>query len=330
MTSSTDRSPFRSAFIALIGRPNSGKSTLLNNVIGDEVSIVSALPQTTRGSTRGIFTTNTMQLVFVDTPGIHHGRHLMNHAMLQDACRAVADDVDLICYLVDLSREYAEEETAAADLVRSIKGVPVLIVFNKTDMTKRVDDAVERFHRLFPDLATLPSVRLSAVHPDAKKLFLASVDPFIPEGPRYFDPDELTDSTMRRIAAEHIRKQVIAAAGNEVPHATFVEIESYRETPQRHEIIATIHVETRGQRGIIVGKGGSVISRIKKAARGSIMNLAGVPVSLTCHVKVSPRWRDNKDFLRRVGVDWGGVMPHQHSDEASGVPPGQKKNLSRC
>ncbi|MBN1308883.1 MAG: GTPase Era, partial [Chitinispirillaceae bacterium] len=273
---------------------------------GEEISIVAALPQTTRGITRGIYTTNTMQLVFVDTPGVHRGRHLLNRAMFREACRAITDDVDLICWLVDLSREYGDEEAAVADLVRSAAGVPVLIVFNKIDLTDSADNAVSRFKGVFPDLAALPSLRLSAIHADAKQRFLAAVDPFIPEGPRYFDPDSVTDAPMRRIAAEQIRKQVIIAAGNEVPHATFVEIESYRETPRRHEIVATIHVETRGQRGIIVGKGGSVISRIKKGARAGIMNFAGVPVSLTCHVKVSPHWRDNENFLRRIGFEWRG------------------------
>ncbi len=296
--------PFRSGFIALIGRPNSGKSTLLNNVIGEEISIVSALPQTTRSSARGIYTTDTMQLVFVDTPGVHLGKHTLNRAMFQEAQHAVNDDVNLICYLVDLSRDYAGEETTVAEMVRAVKNVPILIVFNKADLALSIETSTGNFYRLFPDFAALPSIRLSAIKNEAKEIFLAAIDPFIPEGPRYFDPDELTDSTMRQIAAEYIRKQIIAVAGNEVPHAVFVEIESYRETPDRHEIIATIHVETRGQRGIIVGRKGSVITRIKKGARGELTKLTGMPVSLTCHVKVSPRWRDSDDFLRRVGVDY--------------------------
>jgi GTP-binding protein Era len=178
----------------------------------------------------------------------------------------------------------------------------VLIVFNKSDVVEP-DEAVTRFRRLFPDMATLPSVRLAAVHPEAKQRFLEAADPFIHEGPRYFDPDAMTDSSLRTLAAEYIRKQIIVHTGHEVPHAAFVEIEAYRETPERHEIVATIHVETRGQRGIIVGKGGSVISRIKKEARAELMKLTGVPVGMSCHVKVSPHWRDNEEFLRRAGVD---------------------------
>jgi GTP-binding protein Era len=302
MTTTAHSTPFRGAFIALIGRPNSGKSTLLNTIIGEEISIVTALPQTTRSITRGIYTTDTMQLVFIDTPGVHRGRHIMNRAMLQEAKRALAGNADLVCWMVDLSREHGAEETLVADLVRSVGGTPVLVVFNKVDLAPSPDDAVDRFRRLFPDLAALPSIRLSAVNSNAKDCFLAAVDPFIHEGPRYFDAEEMTDSSMRQIAAEYIRKQVIAAAGNEVPHAVFVEIESYHEKTGRHEIAAVIHVETRGQRGIIVGKGGGGIQRIKRGARRELMKLTGVPVGITCHVKVSAHWRDDEGFLRRSGI----------------------------
>jgi GTP-binding protein Era len=298
-----DSSTFRSAFIALIGRPNSGKSTLLNAVVGEEVSIVSALPQTTRSALKGIYTTDTMQLVFTDTPGVHHGRHTFNKAMLQQARGAVADDVNVVCWLVDLSRPIGGEENAVADLVGTAGRAQRLVVFNKCDIARSVDTAIAAFYRAFPHAAEFPSVRLSAVSADAKEQFLAAVDPFIPQGPRYFDPDDLTDATMRQIAAEYIRKQVIANAGEEVPHAVFVEIETYREKEGRHEIVATLHVETNGQRGIIVGKAGSVIARIKKGARQELTRITGAPVSLTCHVKVSPRWRDSIDFLRQVGVD---------------------------
>jgi GTP-binding protein Era len=294
---------FRSAFIALIGRPNSGKSTLLNTVIGSEISIVSAMPQTTRYNARGIYTTDALQLIFVDTPGIHLGRHTLNKVMLRQAHHAVGDDVDLICYLVDLSRDFGDEEAAAATLVTSATNVPVLIVFNKIDLTTLTEDDIGRFYRRFPELRDRKSVRINATDPSSKAIFLDAIDEYLPAGPLYFDPEELTDSTMRQIAAEYIRKQVIAAADREVPHAVFVEIESYREEANRHIIVATIHVETRGQRGIIVGKGGNVISRIKRGARTDIAKLTGVPASLTCHVKVSPRWRDNETFLRLAGVD---------------------------
>jgi GTP-binding protein Era len=252
---------------------------------------------------KGIYTPETMQLVFTDTPGVHQGKHVFNKAMLQEARGAVADDVNLVCWLVDLSRSFGEEEHVVAELVRSAGAVPRLVVFNKCDIATSTEDSVAAFYRIFPDTKEFPSVRLSALQGDAKEKFLVAIDPFVPPGPRYFDPDDLTDSTMRQVAAEYIRKQVIAVAGEEVPHAVYVEIESYKESAERHEIVATLHVETNGQRGIIVGKAGSVISRIKRGARTELAKLTGVPVSLTCHVKVSPKWRDSTDFLRRVGVE---------------------------
>lgn len=293
--------PFRSAFIALIGRPNSGKSTLLNTIIGEEISIATTLPQTTRANARGIYTTDSMQLVFVDTPGVHLGKHAFNKIMFEEARSSIKNGVDLICYLIDLSRNHAEEERIVANIIRSVKNVPILLVFNKTDLVPSAEESAAVFFRAFPDLVKLPSVYINATENSTKDRFLSATDPFIPGGPRFFDPEEMTDSTMRQIAAEYIRKHIIAHTSKEVPHAVFVEIETYRERIDRHTIIATIHVETRGQRGIIVGKGGCVIDLIKRGARSDLKRLTGVPVSLTCHVKVSPRWRDNNDFLHRMG-----------------------------
>ncbi|MBN1759428.1 MAG: GTPase Era [Chitinispirillaceae bacterium] len=302
-TSDSDSAAFRSAFIALIGRPNSGKSTLLNTVIGSEISIVSAMPQTTRCNARGIYTTTTMQLVFVDTPGVHIGKHTINKAMLHQARTAAEDAVDLICYLVDLSRDFGDEEAETAALVSASRTVPVVIVFNKTDLTRSVDLAIGKFYSRFPQMEQLPSVRINATAPESKELFLSAIDPFISPGPLFFDPEDLTDSTLRQIASEYLRKQVITVADREVPHAVFVEIEDYREEAGRHSIIATIHVETRGQRGILVGKNGTVIARIKKEFRTEMTRLTGVPTSITCHIKVSPRWRDSETFLRRAGMN---------------------------
>lgn len=295
-------SSFRSAFIALIGRPNCGKSTLLNTIIGEEVSIATALPQTTRSNTRGIYTTETMQLVFVDTPGVHKGKYTFNKVMLDEAKNSVADDVDLICYLVDLSRDHGEEETIVADIVRSVKDIPVLLVFNKADLVPSVEAAAKRFLDSFPNFSEMPSIHINATDNAAKKIFLAAIDRYIPEGPLYFDSEEMTDATMRQIAAEYIRKHIIAHTSKEVPHAVFVEIETYREHKDRHEIIATIHVETRGQRGIIIGPGGRGIDRIKRDTRRDLKNLLGIPVRLTCHIKVTPRWRDNSSFLQHMGI----------------------------
>lgn len=296
------QTPFRSAFIALIGRPNSGKSTLLNTVLEEQLSVVTPLPQTTRRNLRGILTTSDRQLIFVDTPGIHQGKHVFNESMIKEARTIIQErGIDLICYLVDLSREFGAEESVVAQMVAS-SGINTLVVFNKIDAVESAQKVIEHFYENFPAFKDKPSVKISANSSDARELFLAAVDPFISEGPCYFDPEEMTDANLRFFAAEYIRKQIILNTREEVPHASFVEIESYKENEDRHRIEATIHVETTGQRGIIVGKGGTVITRIRKNAEKEMAKLVQMPVSISCHIKVSPKWRDNESFLRFMGL----------------------------
>lgn len=293
---------FKSAFIALIGRPNSGKSSLMNTILGEQLSVVTPLPQTTRQSIKGIYTTDALQLIFVDTPGIHKGRHTFNEVMINEAQKAVSEKgVDVICYLVDLSRSFGEEEKIVADLV-SQSGITTIIIFNKVDITKDCDKTISGFFELFPDLKRFPSMKISAIHSDAKSLFLNQVEKLIPHGPCYYDPDEMTDANLRFFAADYLRKHIILSTRDEVPHASFVEIESYREEEKQHTIDATIHVETVGQRGIIIGKGGSVIRRIRKKAEQDMEKLLHIPVKLRVHIKITPKWRDNESFLRMQGI----------------------------
>lgn len=289
---------FRSGFVALIGRPNSGKSTLLNTMLGQELSPVTPLPQTTRRRILGVYTCPVMQIVFIDTPGIHKDKCQFNQAMLNEAKIAAVDDgADCLCYLVDLSRPFGEEESLAAAIAQDA-AAPLLIVFNKKDLCTSVPLQQDRFFSLFPKLADKPSVTISAVKPETKTIFLAGLKPFIKEGPRYFDDETLADADMRFFAAEFLRKHIILATRDEVPHAVFVEIESYRELERCHEIRALIHVETTGQRGILIGRKGALLERIRRGAEAELGRLAGCPVRISCHIKISPRWRDNKSFLQ--------------------------------
>jgi len=292
----TDK-PFRSAFIALFGRPNTGKSTLMNAVLQEQLSIVTPMPQTTRQNIKGIYTSEDTQIIFIDTPGMHKGKHALNALMREQAVSAVSSGMDLICYLVDLSRDFGDEESDCAACAASAS-VPVLLVFNKTDLCSDPDGKITAFLSKYGSLHKLPKIKLSALDPKSKDIFLDAVRPMIPEGPRYFDDDSLTDVSMRTIAAEFIRKQIIINTREEVPHAVFVEIESYKETAQKHEIVAGIHVETIGQKGIIIGSKGVLIEKIKKNARRDIENLIGMKTALKLHVKVMPGWRDNTDFLK--------------------------------
>jgi GTP-binding protein Era len=290
--------PFRSGFVALLGRPNCGKSTLLNTILGEEISPATPLPQTTRQRLRGVYTRDTIQIVFVDTPGIHKGAHRLNDSMLGEAKDAAAEEgIDCLCYLVDLSREFGEEETLAAAIVANTRA-PRLIVFNKADICTDLRETIGRFFARFPDLKETPAVTISATRKSDGQLFLAALDPFIKEGPRYYDEETLTDASMRFFAAEFIRKHIILGTRDEVPHAVFVEIESYKELPQRHEISAVIHVETIGQKGIVIGRGGALINRIRAGAEKDLRIMAGCPVKVSCHIKVTPHWRDDPRFLK--------------------------------
>lgn len=293
---------FRSAFLALIGRPNSGKSTLMNTVLGEQLSVVTPLPQTTRQNLKGIYSTDSMQLIFVDTPGIHKGKHIFNNSMISEARTVLSEQgIDLICYLIDTSRPFGEEEQTVADIVAK-SGIQTLLVFNKIDTGSTPQKVIDHYFEQFPSFLSNPYIKISAIEPSAKDTFLEAVIPFIPEGPRYFDPEDLTDANMRFFASEFIRKQIILHTQDEVPHAVFVEIESYNEEADRHDINATIHVETTGQRGIIVGKGGMVITKIRKAAERDLEKLVNTKVKIACHIKVSPKWRDNSNFLRMMGL----------------------------
>jgi len=294
-------SNFRSAFIAFVGRPNSGKSTLMNTLLGEQLSIVTSLPQTTRRNLKGIYTSENMQLVFVDTPGIHKGKHALNESMLKEASNVINEGIDLVCYIVDLSRDFGDEEASVANMVKR-SGNTVMIVFNKKDMCENPVKKAEQFFELFTDLNKSSFIIVSAIDKASRTVFLQAVSPYVHEGPKYYDEESLTDESLRFFAAEYIRKQVILNTREEVPHAVFVEIESYKETEESHNVDATIHVETNGQRGIIVGKKGSVINKIRKAAEEELAELTGTKVKITCHVKVSPKWRDNESFLSRMGM----------------------------
>jgi GTP-binding protein Era len=291
----------RTGVVAIVGRPNAGKSTLLNTVLGQELSVVTQLPQTTRRNLRGIHTAPGVQIVFVDTPGIHEAGHRYNRAMTGESRAALRDTgVDAVAYVVDLGREFGDEEDVVAGLVAAA-AQPRLVVFNKVDRCETPDARREQFRLRYPALAALPSVSISARRPQARESFLAALTPMLPEGPPLYPADDLTDENLRFFAAEFLRKAIIGNTREEVPHAACVEILDYKESPRQHVVQAVIHVETDGQRGILVGKGGTMIGRIRMAAEAALTRLAGAPVSYRLHVKVTPKWRDNPGFLRAMG-----------------------------
>ncbi len=290
----------RSAFVALVGRPNCGKSTLMNTVLGEELSIVSTMPQTTRRNLKGIYNAPALQLVFVDTPGIHLGKHAFNKRMTGESTGALADHADVVCYLVDLARPFGEEEDIVSRIVTSAR-TRCVILFNKKDICDDPGVMIKAFFGRYPALAGVPHAAIVAKDPQAKDVFLRLLDPFVPEGPAFFPADDLTDANTRFFAAEYIRKQLIYHTKEEVPHATFVEVTDYRESPGRHHVDATLYVETDGQKGIIIGAGGKLIRKIQSRAAEDLQKLTGVPASIRCHIRVQKGWRDDERFLKRVG-----------------------------
>ncbi|MBD3421491.1 MAG: GTPase Era [Chitinivibrionales bacterium] len=298
-----EKHAFKSAFIALIGRPNSGKSTLMNAIIGENLSIVTSVPQTTRRNIKGIYSCESMQLVFVDTPGIHEGKHAFNKFMVQESTSVLkSGEVDLLCYLVDLARPFGEEEDFIAGIISTVS-LPIFVFFTKMDLCSRYSEKIEEFHQRYPGLRKVPGLPINATGSKAKSVFLDLLQPYVPEGPAYYPAEDLTDENLRFFAGEYLRKHIIHRTIREVPHATFVEIESYTELENRHKIEATIHVETKGQRGIIIGPGGKQIDRIRKATERDMYQLTGMRASLKCHVKVTPKWRQDSRFLREMGYE---------------------------
>ena len=291
----------KSAFVALIGRPNCGKSTLLNTILGEELAVVTPLPQTTRKNMRGIFTGKDLQLVFVDTPGIHRGRHSLNRNMSEESSRLVKKrGVDIVCHIVDSSRLPGEEEDLVAQLTRE-SGIPAIVVFNKKDLCQSIDQFVALFYERYPDLKSCVHLAISAIEKEAKEQFLKALLPLVPDGPEYFPADDLTDADLRFFAAEYVRKHIICNTKDEVPHAVFVEVREYRESQDGHHVEVDLHVETDGQKAIIIGKKGALIQKIQRDAARDLEKLTGVPAMIVSHVKISPKWRDDERFLREMG-----------------------------
>lgn len=290
----------KSGFVSILGRPNAGKSTLLNALVGQKVSIVADKPQTTRTAIQGVMTTPEAQVVFVDTPGIHKSDSAINKRMM-DAVRASLEERDLFIYVVDVTKQFAEGDEKALSVLREA-GPPVILVLNKID-------ALPGKHQMIPLLDEYQKRRdfaefipLSAATGEGLDLLKAAVLKRLPEGPEYFPEDQFTDQPARFLAAELIREQILAATQQEVPHSTTVLIDKWEESPRLIRIYATIAVEREGQKGIIIGKQGAMLKEIGTLARQEMEAFFGVKIFLDLHVKVESAWREKAAFLNTI--DW--------------------------
>jgi GTP-binding protein Era len=290
----------RSGFVSILGRPNAGKSTLLNSLVGQKVSIVADKPQTTRTAIQGVMTTGDSQVIFVDTPGIHKSDSTINKRMMESV-RASLEERDLIIYVVDATERFGEEDRRALSMLRP-NGPPVILVFNKIDAVKAKHDLLplmDEYGKQFDFVACLP---ISALKDDGLDQLREQVVSRMPEGPEYFPPDHITDQPARFLAAELIREKILIATRQEIPHATTVIIDKWEETPAIVRIYATIYVERDGQKAIIIGAKGAMLKKVGTLAREEMESLFGIRIYLDLHVKVESRWRENPAFLN--ALDW--------------------------
>jgi GTPase len=297
---------FRSGFVAIVGKPNVGKSTLLNAYLGQKVAIVSDKPQTTRVRQLGILTRPDAQIIFIDTPGIHRPLHKLGQRMVETATRAL-EDADVIVFLADVTELPAEQDRRIAALIHAqAGGRPVLLALNKMDRLppENVKAHTEVYWAL---LAGEPKITwdwmmLSATRGDNCDKLLEMIVARLPEGPQYYPENQVTDRTEREVAADLIREQVLRFAHREVPHAVAVTVESWDERRSGAvHIGATIYVERESQKAIIIGKGGAMLKKIGAAARREIEHLTESKVFLELWVKVRKDWRAKDNDLREMG-----------------------------
>jgi len=287
---------FKSGFVAIIGRPNAGKSTLLNRLLGQKVAIVSEKPQTTRNQVRGILNEEHMQVVFLDTPGVHKPRHKLDERMMRSVTESISG-CDAALFVVDVSEPYGKGEQYIAERLLNIKA-PVLLVLNKIDLVEKTS--------LLPLLSTwaqrfaaAEQIPLSAVTGENCPLLLQLLHKYLLEGPRYYPPDMLTDQPEQMLLAELVREQVLAHTGQEIPHATAVTVAAIEERPGNLLYVeANIYVERESQKGMVIGNKGAMLKKIGTAARQEMERLLACPVYLELRVKTKRDWRNNERMLK--------------------------------
>lgn len=291
---------FHSGYVALIGRPNAGKSTLLNAILGEKLAIVTPKPQTTRQQIRGIHSGEGFQMIFVDTPGYHNSKIALNQAMIESAINA-ARDADVVVYLFDATLGITKEDKAALAAIKDI-GAPLLCLLNKVDKVKKPDllPLMQKVAALAPWNEIIP---VSATRADGVQIVLDKVRALLPEGPLYFPADQLSDANERFRAAEIIREKAFQLLGQELPYSTAVEIEEFREEGKLNRIAARIHVERESQKGMVIGKGGKTLKEIGTRARKDLEALWDKKVFLEVFVDVRKDWTKNPRYIKEFGYD---------------------------
>lgn len=299
--SKTAEESIKTGIIALIGPPNVGKSTLLNCLLGQKISIVSPKPQTTRNRIMGIVNGPDYQLVLLDTPGLHNAKSPLNLGMVKVALDTLPE-VDAILFMIDVTMPRPKHEASQLHHLREVKK-PVMLAINKIDKVgkEKLLPILNAYQEMFPFSALVP---ISALTSDGTDTLLAEILKLMPEGPRLYPEDIPTDSTERFIVGEIIREKIFRRTNQEIPYSTAVVIDLFQEDEVKGTatIHATILVEKGSQKGIIIGKGGMMLKEIGKAARREIQDLLGMPVMLKLWVKVQKNWSTNPRFLSEMGL----------------------------
>lgn len=290
-----------SGFVSILGRPNAGKSTLLNALVGMKVAIVADKPQTTRTSIQGVMTEPGCQVVFLDTPGIHKAESSIQKRMM-DAVRASLDERDLLLFLIDASARFGEKDEKAVSILQRADAAPAVAVYNKIDLLKDKAEMLplmEHYQKLHPFVSHIP---ISATKHDGLAELKAEIVKRLPEGPAFFPEDHVTDQPERFLASELVREKALLLTREEVPHSIAVLIDRWEETPQITKIYATMYVEREGQKRILIGVKGSMLKKIGTMAREEMEKIFGVRIFLSLFIKVQPDWREKSAFLNTI--DW--------------------------
>ena len=296
---------FHSGFVSIIGRPNAGKSTLLNALVGEKLAIVTRKPQTTRNRIQGIVNVTRKgkrpagQIVLIDTPGIHKPVNSLNRRMMKEVYDAL-EGCDLLLVIVDATEKFGTGDQFVLDIAKR-STLPGLLLLNKIDglQKDRFLPLIDRYKQLHDFAEVIP---ISALKKDGLETLLDAIIKTLPEGPRYFSEDQITDQPERFLAAELIREQVLQLTSQEVPHATTVLIDSFLASEKLTHIAATIYCEREGQKAILIGKHGANLKKIGTYARHEIERLLGTKVFLELYVKVQPGWRQSRAFVEET--DW--------------------------
>lgn len=297
----TEINEFRAGFVAVIGRPNVGKSTLVNALLGQKIAAVSPSPQTTRKRQLAILSSEDAQLIFTDTPGIHQAKHKLGGFMNEEALEALSSS-DVILFLVDLSVSPHQEDKMIAESISKLLGkIPIVLVLNKRDLIdeQSFEKRLDQYHAL---VAGAEVIAISAANEIAFDELLKMIIDHLPENPPYYDVDQITDFYERDIAADLIREACLLLLKDEVPHGVAVRIDEYTERGDEGAYIeATIFVERDSQKGIVIGKGGDMIKKISTHARKEIEKMSGRKVFIRMRVKVRKNWRNDDNTLRLFG-----------------------------